>query len=74
MVLIGLGPSAFDISKDVATIAKEVHIAARAPNITVGKWGHHDNIWLHKMVTFIYPLFFFSFFIELFDQMCFIYY
>ena len=56
MVLIGLGPSAFDISKEVATVAKEVHIAARAPNITVGKWGHHDDIWLHKMVSFIYPL------------------
>ena len=56
MVLIGLGPSAFDISKEVATVAKEVHIATRAPNMTVGKWSHHDNIWPHKMLTFIYPL------------------
>lgn len=66
MVIIGLGPSTFDISKEVATVAKEVHIAARTPNITVGKWGHHQNIWLHKMVNFLM----FFIFMELFNQIC----
>ena len=60
MVLIGLGPSAFDISREVATVAKEVHITTRAPNVTVGKSDNHENIWLHKMVAFLLYFFFFS--------------
>lgn len=31
MVLIGLGPSSFDISRDIADVAKEVHVATK-PN------------------------------------------
>ncbi|KAL6326172.1 hypothetical protein AAG906_001047 [Vitis piasezkii] len=54
VVLIGLGPSAFDISREVATVAKEVHITTRAPNVTVGKSDNHENIWLHKMIEFVY--------------------
>lgn len=57
VVLIGFGPSAFDISRDVATVAKEVHIATRAPNVTVGKLDNHKNIWQHEMVTFLFFLF-----------------
>lgn len=29
VVIIGLGPSGFDISKDIGKVAKEVHIAVR---------------------------------------------
>ena len=61
MVLIGLGPSAFDISREVATVAKEVHITTRAPNVTVGKSDNHENIWLHKMVAFLLYFFFFPY-------------
>ncbi|KAL6326059.1 hypothetical protein AAG906_000934 [Vitis piasezkii] len=53
VVLIGFGPSAFDISRDVATVAKEVHIATRAPNVTVGKLDNHKNIWQHEMIEFV---------------------
>lgn len=45
VVLIGFGPSAFDIIRDVATVAKEVHVTTRAPNVTIGKLDNHRNIW-----------------------------
>ncbi|KAJ9685467.1 hypothetical protein PVL29_017488 [Vitis rotundifolia] len=54
VVLIGLGPSAFDISREVVIVAKELHITTRAPNVTVGKSDNHENIWLHKMIEFVY--------------------
>ena len=52
MVLIGYGASAFDISRDVATEAKEVHIATRNPNVKLGKLENPNNIWQHMMVSF----------------------
>ena len=67
-----LGPSAFDISREVATVAKEVHITTRAPNVTVGKSDNHENIWLHKMVAFLLYFFFFrisNYFSYLFTNM-----
>ena len=50
VVLIGYGASAFDISRDIATEAKEVHIATRSPDVKMGKLENHKNIWEHKMV------------------------
>ncbi|KAK9283998.1 hypothetical protein L1049_012257 [Liquidambar formosana] len=54
VVLIGYGPSAFDISRDIARVAKEVHIAARAPDVRVSKLDNHDNLWQHKMIERVY--------------------
>ncbi|KAK9282906.1 hypothetical protein L1049_011131 [Liquidambar formosana] len=54
VVLIGFGPSAFDISRDIARVAKEVHIATRAPEVKVSKLDNHDNLWLHKMIESVY--------------------
>lgn len=52
VVIIGSGGSAEDISKEVARVAKEVHIAARSPSVrTFGKQPGYDNMWLHPMVT-----------------------
>lgn len=51
VVLIGSAASAVDISRDIASVAKEVHIASRSN--TDGKQARlpsYDNIWLHPMI------------------------
>ncbi|XP_020224452.1 flavin-containing monooxygenase FMO GS-OX5 isoform X1 [Cajanus cajan] len=50
VIVIGFAASAFDISRDIAKVAKEVHIATRSPDVKVMKLANHSNIWLHKMV------------------------
>ncbi|KAJ7982335.1 Flavin-containing monooxygenase [Quillaja saponaria] len=50
VVMIGLGPSSFDMSREIAKVAKEVHVATRNPDVRVLKLENHDNIWLHYMV------------------------
>ena len=52
--MIGSASSAVDISRDVATVAKEVHIAARSvEKDKIGKLPGYDNMWLHSMVKFV---------------------
>ncbi|KAI4333020.1 hypothetical protein L6164_017877 [Bauhinia variegata] len=53
VVLIGYGASAFDISRDIARVAKEVHMATRNPDVTVMKLGNYNNIWQHTMVKYV---------------------
>jgi hypothetical protein len=49
--LIGSSESAFDISLEVARVAKEVHISARTvADETFGKQPVYDNMWLHPMI------------------------
>uniref|UniRef100_A0A7N2N2Q8 Flavin-containing monooxygenase n=1 Tax=Quercus lobata TaxID=97700 RepID=A0A7N2N2Q8_QUELO len=51
VVLIGNSASAFDISRELAGVAKEVHIAARTVKYeTFGKQPAYDNLWLHPMI------------------------
>ncbi|XP_042950511.1 flavin-containing monooxygenase FMO GS-OX-like 4 isoform X2 [Carya illinoinensis] len=51
VVLIGSSASAIDISREIAGVAKEVHIAARTVRDgTFGKQHGYDNMWLHPMV------------------------
>ncbi|XP_072962418.1 flavin-containing monooxygenase FMO GS-OX-like 4 [Typha angustifolia] len=51
VVIIGNSASAVDISRDIATIAKEVHIASREPpHGTPIKEPGYDNMWLHSMI------------------------
>lgn len=47
MILIGGSVSADDISRDIAGVAKEVHIASRS--VADGITPKH-NLWLHSMV------------------------
>lgn len=50
--MIGTSASGQDISRDIARVAKEVHIAARS--VTNGiptKLFGYDNMWLHSMVN-----------------------
>lgn len=53
MVLIGASASSFDISKELARFAKEVHIASRSedPIGTPKKLSGYDNMWIHPMVS-----------------------
>ncbi|KAL6550199.1 hypothetical protein OROMI_020687 [Orobanche minor] len=52
VVLIGSSASADDISRDIAKVAKEVHIASRSvQNEAIGKLPAHDKIWLHSMIN-----------------------
>ncbi|KAK7271453.1 hypothetical protein RJT34_27376 [Clitoria ternatea] len=50
VVVIGFASSAFDISREIAKVAKEVHIASRSSDIKVMKLESHNNMWQHKMV------------------------
>ncbi|XP_042503901.1 flavin-containing monooxygenase FMO GS-OX5-like isoform X2 [Macadamia integrifolia] len=52
VVLIGNGPSAHDISREISEVSKEVHLASRSPNVKIGKLDNHCNIWNHSMVAF----------------------
>ncbi|XP_062026116.1 flavin-containing monooxygenase FMO GS-OX-like 4 [Rosa rugosa] len=51
VILIGSSASAVDISRDIAGVAKEVHIASRSlPDETFEKMPGYDNMWLHSMI------------------------
>ncbi|PSS24135.1 Flavin-containing monooxygenase FMO GS-OX-like [Actinidia chinensis var. chinensis] len=51
VVMIGNGPSAFDISREIATVAKEVHLSSRSPDVKVSRLGNHHNIWQHSKIV-----------------------
>ncbi|KAK1408851.1 hypothetical protein QVD17_40947 [Tagetes erecta] len=53
VVIIGNGPSATDISREVATVAKEVHMSSRSPHIKVGKSEKFNNMWQHSKINCI---------------------
>ncbi|PQQ04781.1 flavin-containing monooxygenase FMO GS-OX-like 4 [Prunus yedoensis var. nudiflora] len=51
VILIGSATSAIDISRDIAGVAKEVHIASRSvADETIEKQPGYNNMWLHSMV------------------------
>ncbi|XP_039170059.1 flavin-containing monooxygenase FMO GS-OX-like 4 [Eucalyptus grandis] len=51
VVLIGSAASAVDVSRDIAKVAREVHVASRSYEYdTLGMQSGHDNIWLHPMI------------------------
>ncbi|KAK8565913.1 hypothetical protein V6N13_020987 [Hibiscus sabdariffa] len=50
VVIIGNGPSAIDILKEISPIAEQVHHAVRGPDIQLKKLENHDNIWQHSMI------------------------
>ncbi|KAK6920298.1 Flavin monooxygenase-like [Dillenia turbinata] len=50
VVIIGAGPSAFDISKELSSFAKEVHVSSRASNVQLKMMLDHDRIWHHPMI------------------------
>ncbi|KAI4978030.1 hypothetical protein ZWY2020_014584 [Hordeum vulgare] len=51
VVVIGCGPSGTDISRDIAGVAKEVHLASRSAfAATSDKLPGHANMWLHSEI------------------------
>ncbi|CAL0303568.1 unnamed protein product [Lupinus luteus] len=55
VILIGLGPSSFDISREIASVAKEVHVAVK-PNPKLVGMELHDcgNIKFHSMIKCVH--------------------
>ncbi|GAB2211752.1 hypothetical protein Droror1_Dr00025086 [Drosera rotundifolia] len=52
VVIIGSSASAVDISRDIASVANEVHIAARSTQESShGILPGHGNMWLHPMIS-----------------------
>ncbi|XAR70436.1 hypothetical protein NMG60_11027283 [Bertholletia excelsa] len=55
VILIGGSASAADISRELAGVAKEVHIASRSViQGTTGKLPGYDNVWLHSMIESVH--------------------
>ncbi|CAI9108542.1 OLC1v1008167C2 [Oldenlandia corymbosa var. corymbosa] len=50
VVVIGGGPSAYDIAFDISKVAKEVHISTRHPQAEVKKFGTCNNMWQHLQI------------------------
>ncbi|XP_068634339.1 flavin-containing monooxygenase FMO GS-OX-like 5 [Aristolochia californica] len=51
VVLIGSSASGVDISRDIAAVAKEVHVSSRsAPDGPSTKQPGYDNMWLHSTI------------------------
>lgn len=50
VALIGNGPSAYDILREISSVAKEVHLAIRGSDIHFKKLENRNNIWLHSMI------------------------
>ncbi|KAK9927508.1 hypothetical protein M0R45_024689 [Rubus argutus] len=55
VILIGSAFSAIDISRDIARVAKEVHIASRSvADETNEKHPGYDNLWFHSMIKSVH--------------------
>ncbi|CAI9263993.1 unnamed protein product [Lactuca saligna] len=54
VVIIGSGPSATDLSREIATVAKEVHMSSRSPLVNNRpKLVKADNLWQHSTINYI---------------------
>lgn len=54
VVVIGNGPSALDISQEIATVAKEVHLSSRSTNVKVTMLDGYKNMWQHSKINRVY--------------------
>ncbi|KAK4353987.1 hypothetical protein RND71_026181 [Anisodus tanguticus] len=53
VVVIGDGPSGLDISQDIATVAKQVHLSTRSSEIEVSKLDNYANLWNHSKIDYV---------------------
>ncbi|GMH00606.1 hypothetical protein Nepgr_002445 [Nepenthes gracilis] len=51
IIVIGNGASAYDISRDISKVAKEVHLSSRSPNANLSKLDIFPNIWQHSEIA-----------------------
>ncbi|KAM0049561.1 putative flavin monooxygenase, FAD/NAD(P)-binding domain superfamily [Helianthus debilis subsp. tardiflorus] len=54
VVVIGSGASAFDISREIASTAKEVHLSSRSSDVKVTRLDGYENIWQHMMIKRVF--------------------
>ncbi|XP_076932071.1 flavin-containing monooxygenase FMO GS-OX5-like [Bidens hawaiensis] len=54
VVVIGSGASAFDISREIATTAKEVHLSLRSKDVKPTRLDGYENIWQHIMIKRVF--------------------
>ncbi|KAK1420133.1 hypothetical protein QVD17_21483 [Tagetes erecta] len=54
VVIIGNGSSAYDISRELATVAKQVHLSSRSPNVKVTKLDKYNNVWQHSKIDGVF--------------------
>ncbi|XP_048230679.1 flavin-containing monooxygenase FMO GS-OX-like 3 [Ricinus communis] len=55
VILIGCATSATDLSREIAGVAKEVHVASRSvADETYEDQPGYDNIWLHSMIESVH--------------------
>ncbi|KAM0005702.1 putative flavin monooxygenase, FAD/NAD(P)-binding domain superfamily [Helianthus debilis subsp. tardiflorus] len=54
VVIIGNGSSAYDISRELSTIAKEVRLSSRSPNVKVSKLEKYNNVWQHSKIDRVF--------------------
>lgn len=50
-MVIGSGPSALDISQEIALVAKEVHLSSRSSKVKLSRLDEHQNMWQHSKVS-----------------------
>ncbi|KAK1420134.1 hypothetical protein QVD17_21484 [Tagetes erecta] len=53
VVVIGSGPSGVDIAKEIAMVAKEVHMSSRSSLVKLGKSDKFNNMWHHPEIKCI---------------------
>ncbi|CAH9110220.1 unnamed protein product [Cuscuta epithymum] len=53
VVVIGNSASAYDISNDIATVAKEVHLSSRSNDAKVSRSDGSQNVWHHSKVDHV---------------------
>ncbi|KAK6789948.1 hypothetical protein RDI58_013748 [Solanum bulbocastanum] len=53
VVVIGDGPSGLDICRDIATVAKQVHLSTRSSEIVVSKLDNYENLWNHSKIDHV---------------------
>ncbi|WMV31010.1 hypothetical protein MTR67_024395 [Solanum verrucosum] len=53
VVVIGDGPSGHDISRDIATVAKQVHFTTRSSEIEVSKLDNYANLWNQEKIDHV---------------------
>nr|GMD71564.1 flavin-containing monooxygenase FMO GS-OX5-like isoform X1 [Ipomoea batatas] len=53
VVLIGHSASAHDISREIALVAKEVHLSTRSKDVKLFKFDDYQNIWHHSKIDHV---------------------
>ncbi|MCD7471522.1 hypothetical protein HAX54_012009 [Datura stramonium] len=53
VVVIGDGPSGLDICRDIAKVAKQVHLSTRSSDIEVSKLDKYANLWNHSKIDHV---------------------